>query len=72
MSVPTTFMTKYNPEQFEIIGSSIALANKPTFEIPKNKQGGPAFYLRDENGELKRIFARLVVKNLQPRKIEED
>lgn len=72
MSVPTTFMSKYNPEQFEIIGSSIVLANKPTFEIPKNKQGGPAFYLKNQNGELKRIFARLVIKNLNPRKSEED
>lgn len=72
MSVPTSFMSKYNPEQFEIVGSSIALANKPQFEVPKNKQGGPAFYLKEQNGELKRIFARLVVKNLNPRKLEED
>ena len=70
MGVPSTIMTKFNPEQFEIVGSSIGLANKPTFDIPKNKRGGPAFYLPDGKGSVKRIFAMLVIRNLHPRKEE--
>ena len=64
-------MTKFNPEQFEIVGSSIGLAEKPEFDIPKNKRGGPAFYLPDGKGSVKRIFAMLVIRNLHPRKEEE-
>lgn len=72
LSVPTTIMSKFNPEQFEIIGSSIDLAEKLTIEIPKNKKGGPAFYLIDQDGEVKRIFARLVIRNRNPRPTETD
>lgn len=72
MSVPTTIMAKFNPKQFEIVGSSNNLAQKPTFKIPKNKQGGPAFYLPEGEDSVKRIFARLVIRNLTPRPTEED
>lgn len=72
MGVPSTIMTKFNPEQFEIVGSSIGLAPKPTFDIPKNKRGGPAFYLPDGKGSVKRVFAMLVIRNLHPRKEEEE
>lgn len=71
MGVPTTIMAKYNPEQFEIVGSSIGLASKPTFEIPKNKRGGPAFYLPDGKGSVRRMFAMLVIRNLNPIKDDE-
>lgn len=71
MGVPTTIMTKYNPEQFEIVGSSIGLAPKPTFDIPKNKRGGPAFYLPDGKGSVRRMFAMLVIRNLNPYKDEQ-
>ena len=71
MGVPTTIMTKYNPEQFEIVGSSIGLAPKPTFDVPKNKRGGPAFYLPDGKGSVRRMFAMLVIRNLNPIKEEE-
>ena len=70
MGVPSTIMTKFNPEQFDIVGSSIGLAEKPEFDIPKNKRGGPAFYLPDGKGSVKRIFAMLVIRNLHSRKEE--
>ncbi|MCR5822148.1 MAG: adenine-specific methyltransferase EcoRI family protein [Bacteroidales bacterium] len=61
MGVPITFMDKYNPIQFEIIGASLVLGcNKPK-DLPKSKQGGPAFYLI-KNGEYKRLYDRIVIR----------
>lgn len=62
ISVPITFLQKYNPEQFEIIGNSGMLAEQPPADLPKNLKGGPRFYLKDDEG-YKRIFDRLVIKN---------
>ena len=61
MGVPITFMDKYNPEQFEIIGVSLVLGNKKPTDLPKDKQGGPAFYLK-ENGEYRRLYDRIVIR----------
>lgn len=61
MGVPITFMDKYNPLQFEIIGVSLVLGNQKPKDLPKNKQGGPAFYLI-ENGEYRRLYDRLVIR----------
>ena len=62
MSVPITFLQKYNPEQFDIIGNSAELAGPAPADIPKSLKGGPRFYLNTEEG-YKRIFDRLVIKN---------
>lgn len=51
IGVPITFLDKYNPEQFEIIGSSRELGT-PISEIAAKGtyvQGGPRFYLRNQN-----------------------
>ncbi len=61
MGVPITFMDKYNPEQFKIIGVSLVLGNKKPADLPKDKQGGPAFYLK-ENGEYRRLYDRIVIR----------
>ncbi|MCH5214605.1 MAG: modification methylase, partial [Muribaculaceae bacterium] len=61
MGVPITFMDKFNPEQFEIIGVSLVLGNKKPKDLPKDKQGGPAFYLK-LNGEYKRLYDRIVIR----------
>ena len=61
MGVPITFMDKYNPEQFEIVGVSLVLGNKKPADLPKDKQGGPAFYLR-EDGEYRRLYDRIVIR----------
>ena len=61
MGVPITFMDKYNPEQFEIVGVSLVLGNKKPADLPKDKQGGPAFYLK-ENGEYRRLYDRIVIR----------
>lgn len=62
MGVPISFLQKYNPKQFEIIGSSIVLGIEKPHDIPKDKQGGPAFYLKLSNGTYKRLFSRIVIR----------
>lgn len=64
MGVPITFFDKFNPNQFEIIGSSLFLG-KPMKDIaPKGSfvQGGPRFYLPNGNGTYRRLFDRLVIR----------
>lgn len=70
MGVPITFLDKYNPEQFEIIGSSIELA-QPMSQIAERgtyAPGEPRFYIPCNNGKIKhkRLYDRLVVRNKHP------
>lgn len=59
MGVPITFLSSYNPEQFDIIGSSAELA-QPVVINGSRKSG--RFYIGQ-----KRLYERLVIK----RKVEE-
>lgn len=64
MGVPITFLDKYNPDQFEIIGSSITLG-APMSEIAKKGTflpGGPRFYLDNGNGTYRRLYDRIVIR----------
>lgn len=62
MGVPITFMDRYNPSQFEIVGSSLELADMGIIRKLQGKAGGgPRFYI-EENGELKRKFERIVIR----------
>ena len=64
MGVPISFLTKYNPEQFEIIGSSRELG-VPMSEVAKKGtyvQGGPRFYLSNGDGTHRRMYDRIVIK----------
>ena len=54
MGVPITFMDKFNPDQFEIIGLGGTLAN-PVFIDGKKKSG--RFYLNN-----KRLYDRLIIR----------
>lgn len=65
MGVPLTFLDKYNPEQFEILGSSRTLgipmskvAEKGTFV-----QGGPRFYIPNGDGTYRRMYDRIVIRH---------
>ena len=62
MGVPITFLDRYNPKQFEVIGSSATLAGKPPHDIPKNLRGGPRFYLKNLDGSYKRLYEKIVIK----------
>ena len=61
MGVPITFLDKYCPEQFEILGISLEVATTKPKDLPKEKQGGPAFYIRTPVG-FNRLYCRLVIK----------
>jgi len=62
MGVPVTFLDKYNPDQFEVIGSSATLAGRAPDDIPKNLRGGPRFYLKNPDGSYKRLYDKVVIK----------
>jgi hypothetical protein len=64
MGVPITFLDKYNPEQFEIIGSS-RFVGKPISRYAKKGTymgGGMRFYLSNGDGTYKRLYDRIVIK----------
>lgn len=67
MGVPITFLDKYNPEQFEIIGQSLECADMNIIKSKLGKlNGGPRFYIRCENN-LKRMYERIIIRNKHPR-----
>lgn len=65
MGVPITFIDRYNPEQFEIIGSSRTLGASMSTVAKKGsyQQGGPRFYLSHGDGTYRRMYDRIVVRN---------
>lgn len=70
MGVPISFLDKYNPEQFEIVGASLfdaAPIKKKALPDDKYQQGGLSFYLRMKNGDytLKRLFFRILIRHNQ-------
>lgn len=66
MGVPITFLDKYNPEQFEILGSSRTLGSRMADIAPKGTfmQGGPRFYIERPNGpyQYERMYDRIVIR----------
>ncbi len=64
MGVPITFLDKYNPDQFDILGSSMTLGLPMSEVAPKGTylQGGPRFYLENGNGTYRRQYDRIVIK----------
>lgn len=56
MGVPITFLDKYNPEQFEILGM-----DDHRYEYPKWRGRGP-----DLNG--KSVYRRIIIRNKHPQK----
>jgi len=64
MGVPITFIDKYCPEQFDIIGISLTYATIKPDNLPKSQQGGPAFYI-EQNGVYKRLYARILIRKKQ-------
>lgn len=67
MGVPISFLDKYNPDQFDILGSSKTLA-RPMSQIARKgtyQQGGPRFYLPKGDGTYRRMYERIVIRNKQ-------
>ena len=64
MGVPITFLNKYCPEQFEIVGHSLQLADMNVIKaILGRAGGGPRFYVMKDNG-LIRLYERLAIRKL--------
>ena len=62
MGVPISFLDKYCPEQFEIIGISLELADmKPIKERLGKLNGGPRLYT-EEKGNLIRQYERILIR----------
>lgn len=67
MGVPISFLDKYNPRQFDILGSSKSLG-QPMSKIAKKgtyQQGGPRFYLPKGDGSFRRMYDRIVIRKKQ-------
>ena len=64
MGVPVSFLDKYNPDQFEILGTSLELAKKMSEFAQKGtyQQGGPKFYTDNGDGTYQRKYERVVIK----------
>lgn len=74
MGVPITFMDKYNPEQFEIIGISRELVRTLSEDVRKNgayPQIG-RFYLDVGAEKYKKVYERLVIRNKRPEPPKEE
>jgi hypothetical protein len=65
MGVPITFLDKYNPEQFESLGSSMALGVPMSQVAEKGSylQGGPRFYIDNGDGSYRRMYDRIVIRH---------
>jgi len=64
MGVPITFLDKYNPDQFEILGTSLQLGT-PMSEITEKgtyPTGGPNFYLSNGDGTYRRTYERIAIR----------
>jgi len=64
MGVPITFLDKYNPDQFEILGSSMTLG-VPMSQVAERGtflQGGPRFYIDNDDGSYRRMYDRIVIR----------
>ena len=62
MGVPITFMHKYNPEHFMIVGMSLDLADMSVIRARLGRNdGGPPFYI-EKDGLLKRLYDRIVIR----------
>lgn len=65
MGVPISFLDKYCPEQFEIIGIGLELANMDIIKKKLGKlNGGPRLYV-ERDGELVRLYERILIRKKQ-------
>ena len=63
MGVPISFMDKYCPEQFEIVGMSLDLGNMDIIRKRLGRNdGGPTFYV-ERDGQLVRLYDRIAIRH---------
>ena len=69
MGVPITFLDKYNPDQFEILGIGLELANMDIIKKRLGKlNGGPRLYI-EKRGKIVRLYERILIRNKHPKKL---
>ncbi len=62
MGVPITFLDKYNPDQFKLVGMSLDLADMRVVRDRLGRNdGGPTFYV-ERDGQLVRLYDRIVIR----------
>ena len=66
MGVPVTFLRKYNPDQFEIIGSARTMNVPLPPDLPKRFKSSVRFYIKLPDGDYKSTFDRIVIRNKHP------
>ena len=65
MGVPISFLDKYCPEQFEIVGISLELADMAPIKARLGRlDGGPRLYT-ERDGELVRQYERILIRRKQ-------
>lgn len=65
MGVPISFLGYYCPEQFEILGISLEMADMNIIKQKLGKlNGGPRLYI-EQNGKLKRMYERILIRKKQ-------
>lgn len=67
MGVPITFMEKYNPDQFELLGTSTGNLAKQLGVKPNYRGRTDVAYI-DEDGKPKCPYQRLIIRNKRPEK----
>lgn len=68
MGVPITFLDKYNPEQFEVVGSSLQLAEPMSNFAERGTYGGGGrqrFYVPQRDGTHRRLYERIVIRQIE-------
>lgn len=68
MGVPITFLAKHDPDQFELLGISLELA-QPMSNFAKRGtfvEGGRRFYLSNGDGTYRRLYDRIVIRHRSP------
>ena len=72
MGVPITFLDKYNPDQFEIIGIGLELANMDIVRSRLGKlNGGPRLYV-EKGKEIVRLYERILIRNKHPQRYDDN
>jgi len=68
MGVPITFMDKYNPDQFEIVGASQHLIREISDDIRSKARYSQigCFYLDNGDGTYRKMYDRIVIRNKHP------
>ena len=62
MGVPVSFLRRHCPAQFEILGLSNTVGAAIPEDLPRHLRGGIRFYLRDRDGNYRRMYERLVIQ----------